>query len=312
MSDNTTLNAGSGGDTIATDDIGGVKYQRIKVTYGADGAATDVSSSAPLPVNTAQINGVTPLMGNGASGTGAARVTLASDSTGNIATIGTSVTPGTAAANLGKAEDAAHTTGDTGVLALAVRNDALASQTSADGDYAAPTVDASGRQWVTFAATTVTTTVTRPADTTAYAADDTWANSTSSPTTGGFTLTGMAVQSGGSGLLTDVMIVSTNNPSTKLQGEVWIFDTSVTAVNDNAAFTLSDADAVKAVAIVPFTLNQYGDSGSTGNGFAHVQGLNIGYTCSGSADLRFLVKVKNAYTPASGEALTVRAKCFRY
>jgi hypothetical protein len=50
MTDNTTLNAGSGGDVIATDDIAGVKFQRVKVTFGADGVATDVASGAPLPV----------------------------------------------------------------------------------------------------------------------------------------------------------------------------------------------------------------------------------------------------------------------
>jgi hypothetical protein len=49
MVDNTTLNAGSGGDTIASDDIGGVKHQRVKVEYGADGSATDVSNATPLP-----------------------------------------------------------------------------------------------------------------------------------------------------------------------------------------------------------------------------------------------------------------------
>lgn len=49
MADNTTLNTGSGGDVIATDDIGGVKHQRVKVEYGADGSATDVSESFPLP-----------------------------------------------------------------------------------------------------------------------------------------------------------------------------------------------------------------------------------------------------------------------
>jgi hypothetical protein len=49
MADNTTLNTGSGGDVIATDDIGGVKHQRVKVEYGADGSATDVSNSTPLP-----------------------------------------------------------------------------------------------------------------------------------------------------------------------------------------------------------------------------------------------------------------------
>lgn len=50
MPDNTILNVGSGGDTIASDDIGGVKYQRVKNTFGADGVATDVSTTAPMPV----------------------------------------------------------------------------------------------------------------------------------------------------------------------------------------------------------------------------------------------------------------------
>lgn len=50
MADNTLLNPGTGGDTIATDDIAGVKYQRVKVTFGADGTATDASSANPLPV----------------------------------------------------------------------------------------------------------------------------------------------------------------------------------------------------------------------------------------------------------------------
>lgn len=50
MADNTTLSAGAGGDTIATDDIAGVKYQRVKVTFGADGAAADVAAAEPLPI----------------------------------------------------------------------------------------------------------------------------------------------------------------------------------------------------------------------------------------------------------------------
>lgn len=51
MADNTTLNTGSGGDVIATDDISGVKYQRVKVNYGTDGFATDVDYATPLPVD---------------------------------------------------------------------------------------------------------------------------------------------------------------------------------------------------------------------------------------------------------------------
>lgn len=51
MADNTTLNAGTGGDVIATDDIGGVKYPRSKVGYGADGAYQDVDATHGMPVN---------------------------------------------------------------------------------------------------------------------------------------------------------------------------------------------------------------------------------------------------------------------
>ena len=51
MADNTELNTGTGGDTIATDDIGGIKHQRVKVQHGADGSATDVSAASPLPVD---------------------------------------------------------------------------------------------------------------------------------------------------------------------------------------------------------------------------------------------------------------------
>ena len=51
MADNTELNSGTGGDTIASDDIAGIKHQRVKVQHGADGSATDVSAASPMPVD---------------------------------------------------------------------------------------------------------------------------------------------------------------------------------------------------------------------------------------------------------------------
>ncbi len=50
MADNVELNAGSGGITLATDDIGGVHYQIVKVSFGALDTATAVSGANPLPV----------------------------------------------------------------------------------------------------------------------------------------------------------------------------------------------------------------------------------------------------------------------
>jgi len=56
MADNVELNAGSGGSTLATDDISGVHYQRVKMAYGTDGNAADVSSSNPMPIAGAVTN----------------------------------------------------------------------------------------------------------------------------------------------------------------------------------------------------------------------------------------------------------------
>ena len=50
MADNTTLNPGVGGDSIAADDIGGTKFQRIKLIHGANGVnAGDVEDANGLP-----------------------------------------------------------------------------------------------------------------------------------------------------------------------------------------------------------------------------------------------------------------------
>jgi len=51
MADNTVLDAGAGGDTIATDDIGGVKYQIVKVSFGALDTATAVTTGVGLPTD---------------------------------------------------------------------------------------------------------------------------------------------------------------------------------------------------------------------------------------------------------------------
>ena len=56
-----------------------------------------------------------------------------------------SVVPGVAATSLGKAEDAVHASGDTGVFMLAVRSDTAAATGTTDGDYTALVTDSTGR-----------------------------------------------------------------------------------------------------------------------------------------------------------------------
>lgn len=205
---------------------------------------------------------------------------------------------------LSLAEDSAHASGDHGIMALAVRTDAPANRSGTDGDHE-PLQVSNGALWVSPLGfpKTITVDVTRPADVTAYAAGDAISNSTTAPTSGGFTLTGAARKSGGSGIITDVIVTSSNDPATRLSGEVFFFNQSVTNINDNSAFAVSDTEIKTCVGVVPFTLFDAGN-----NGLAHLTGLNILFTCSGSADLRFLLRARNAYTPASAEVITVVVK----
>lgn len=54
MADNTTLPVGGGGDTIADEDIAGVKYQRIKLVDATAGSTTPIGTTAnPMPVSLA-------------------------------------------------------------------------------------------------------------------------------------------------------------------------------------------------------------------------------------------------------------------
>lgn len=58
------------------------------------------------------------------------------------------IIPGTGATNLGKAEDAAHSSGDTGVFVLAKRTDTPTNSAGTDGDYSAINNDSLGHLWV--------------------------------------------------------------------------------------------------------------------------------------------------------------------
>lgn len=297
MVDNVAITAGSG-TTIAADDIGsGVLAQRVKLVWGPDGTGNDadVASGKPIPVQLRSSGGTDV--------SNALPVVTTNAGTFAVQESGSALTSLQLIDDVVFAEDAASANGDKGIQMLAKRSATPANTSGTDGDYEPLQVNG-GLLWtnaLSYAASPAFS-ITRPADTTAYASNDVWANSTSAPTAGGFTLSSAARKSGGSGILTDMLIMT--SIAGVLQGEVHLFNQAATAVNDNAAWNLSDADALNRLAIIPFTL-----IADANNSYYHAQNLNIGFTCSGSADLRALIKVKAAYTPASGEVLTVTAKC---
>lgn len=80
MADNTTLNTGTGGDVIGSDDIAGVKFQRVKLIHGVDGTNDgDVAATNPLPVDMREVVGTAMSVNAGNVDAGTQRVVLASD-----------------------------------------------------------------------------------------------------------------------------------------------------------------------------------------------------------------------------------------
>jgi hypothetical protein len=296
MADNVAITAGSG-TNIATDDIAGVHYQRVKLVDGTldgtgaiggdatNGLDVDVTRLPALVAGTANIGDVDVLT-----------IAAGDNNIGNVDIVTVPADP------FGVNADAASATGSISAKLrfIAATGIPITSAIPA-GSNLIGAVNPQGYF------TTVSTTVTRPAaDTTQYAVNDALSDSTSAPTTGGFTFTNAARASGGSGIITDAVITTDNDAATQLQGEIMIFNQAVTAINDNAAFAVTDAEARTLIGKIPFTLEDIGN-----NGWCHVQNLNIGFTCVGTANLRFLVRVKNTYTPAGSEAIVFILKCLQ-
>lgn len=154
---------------------------------------------------------------------------------------------------------------------------------------------------------TISTNFTRPADTNAYAAGDAVTNSTSAPSI--LTFDAVARANAGSGVIVGAVLIDSANQATKGQFELWLYDTSFSADNDNAAFTPSDGETETLIGVIEFNIPKVGDatSGAGGNCVYPVPNLSIPYTCGGSSDDIFgLLVVRNAYTPVSAEKFTVR------
>lgn len=172
-SDQSAIPVTDGGSTVSVDDGGGTITVDGTVSINSIPAGTnnigDVDvASVPAPLSTT----------GGGTEAAALRVTIANDSTGvvsiddnggsvtvdgtvsiNAIPAGTnnigdvdvaSIVPGTGATNLGKAEDAAHATGDVGIMALGVRAASPTERSAGptDGDYVPMGVNEVGAQWI--------------------------------------------------------------------------------------------------------------------------------------------------------------------
>lgn len=226
--------------TVASDSAG-------QVTLAA-GAATIGALAANQSTNEAQINGVAPLMGNGVSGTGAQRVTIASDSTGQIVLAAGAASIGSLAANqsvnIAQMNGVTTTMGNgasgTGVQRVTVASDSTGTSivTQATGTNLHIVCDSGCG---TAASAGYSNSVTFTTGTTAYAVADAVGASGAAAAVS-FTTMGPAS--------TEVMVTSAEleiDTTAPISGEtsytLYMYNvTPPSALNDSAAWTLPSGD----------------------------------------------------------------------
>ena len=138
MADDLTLNAGSGGSTLATDQAaGGEHYQQVKIVDGTADSTTVVAVGAGVAANALRVELPT-------DGTGVVGLNTGTNSIGSV-NLGTFTS--TATTIPAKLEDQASASGDMGVNCLARRTASPADTSGADLDYESIQMD-NGRVWV--------------------------------------------------------------------------------------------------------------------------------------------------------------------
>lgn len=275
---------GGGSGTQYTDGASAATPTGMQSNWNESGTQRSVSLAKPLPIQpgtsvtfaatqsgTWNINSITtlPALPAGSNAIGK----LAANSGVDIGDVDvTSILPGTGATNLGKAEDAAHASGDVGVMALAVRNDAISTLTSASGDYAALTTNAFNQLHVTPCAITTISQTPTVSTTPAYTAGD--------AVGGKLTFANATRVSAYSGRVKSVIVTDQNKQNSVIDLVLFNADPSGTTFTDNAILDIADADMVKIIARVPLVdwvnLND--------NAFCAVNNLSLDFNlASGSA-----------------------------
>ena len=148
----------------------------------------------------------------------------------------------------------------------------------------------------------VSDTLTRPANTTQYAAGDQVSDSTSAPTILNFADIGVydgISDKNASGVILTATCICSKAETVKPNLELYLFTLStITVNNDNAAWAPTDAELNDCIGVVVFNSWKVG----SGNSIAFVKGLNIPFQCQDSdKDLYGLVVERGTYTPTSAE-----------
>lgn len=151
---------------------------------------------------------------------------------------------------------------------------------------------------------TTSTVLTRQANATAYAAGQVVSDA------GLVQLLFPIARAGGlSGIIRELLVVDGSVPATKLDGELWLFDTQRANEADAAAFAPSVAQLLTLVGVIAIPVAAWKVAGANGV-INHVTGLAIPFNqaTSGETQLFGTLVARNAYTPANAGKIQFRMK----
>jgi hypothetical protein len=278
MADNITVTPGTG-VTIGADDVGGVLIQRVKLTVGPDGTATDLApgqgnKAASLPVTIASDDDVQAKLGI-VTETAPASDTASSGLNGRLQRVAQRLTSLIALlpASLGAKTSAAS-------LAVVLASD----QATVPINQVTSAFD-------------VAVSATRPADTTAYTAND-----VVGPTAAALTFASVGV-SGAATLITcaQLEIDVSAIPSGMTNFRLYLYNvTPPSALADNAAWDLPSGDRSSFLGYID--LGTPADLGSTL--YCEVTNINKQIKLASANVYGYLV-TNGAYTPNSASVYTV-------
>lgn len=158
-------------------------------------------------------------------------------------------------------------------------------------------------------------TFTRPADTTAYAAGDLVANSTTAGSVVAMSFTSMVRTAGDCVRLERARLTKTGTSLTNAQFRLHLFeDVPVPSVGDNAAFQTSNAlsttKVLNYIGSFSFTLDRSGSDGASGRAVPDTTFPITTSPVSGTT-LYGLLEATAAYTPANAEVFVLTLEGFR-
>ena len=148
-------------------------------------------------------------------------------------------------------------------------------------------------------------TLTRPADTTAYAVAEQIAQTTTAALNKNL-IFDVARFDDGTGIITSATLIDSSAESTKPYIDLLLFHGPVTNAADNAAAAPTDGDMETMLpnGIISFDGVNYFRVGGA-NGAIPVGNLNIPFKCRGGTKIYGILVARNAYTPVSAEKFTI-------